>query len=170
MEEIYKVIEGFENYSVSNLGNVKNNKTGHIMKPYLDSGGYYQVCFSQQCKVTTIRIHRLVALAFIEHVENKKNVDHINNDKLNNCVNNLRWVNQKENGQNQQIGKNNASGSKGVSLHKGSNKWSAYINIDGIKIHLGLFVDKQDAINARIQKANEVFGIYTNKCEKIINV
>ncbi len=166
MEEIYKVIEGFENYSVSNLGNVKNNKLRRIMKQGIGNNGYYRVGITNNNRCALIRVHRLVALAFIENVENKQNVDHIDNNITNNSVNNLRWVNQKENIQNSSISKSNTSGSKGVSLHKGSNKWSAYIHIDGIKIHLGLFVDKQDAINARIQKANEAFGIYTNKCEK----
>ena len=109
-------------------------------------------------------------MTFIENTENKKIVDHINNDKLNNNLTNLRWVTNAENAQNAIVYANNTSGYKGVKFNKDRNKWVSQVNIDGIRIHLGYFTDKQDAINARVQKANEVFGIYTNKCEKIINV
>jgi hypothetical protein len=169
MEE-YRIIEGFENYSASDLGNVKNNKTERIMKPHLERCGYYRIVLRNDKKDYKLFVHPLVALAFIKNTENKKIVDHINNDKLNNNLTNLRWATNTENLQNATAYAKNTSGTKGVHFKKQSNKWQSRINIDGIKIHLGYFVDKQDAINARVQKANKVFGIYTNKCEKIINV
>ena len=170
MEEIYKVIEGFENYSVSNLGNVKNNTTNKILKPYPDSGGYYQVGLSKTNKKTCFLLHRLVGLQFLDSTDEKLEVDHIDNDRSNNKLINLRWATRSQNNYNRAIQKNNTSGTKGISFNKNKNKWEAYIRIDGIKITLGKFTDKQDAINARVQKANEICGIYTNKCEKIINV
>ncbi len=170
MEEIYKIIEGYDNYSVSNLGNVKINKSGRILKSGLNARGYYRIGLKNDKQRSFFYVHRLVALAFIENTENKTIVDHINNDKLNNNLTNLRWATNAENAQNAIVYANNTSGYKGVKFNKASNKWQSQINIDGIQIHLGLFTDKQDAINARVQKANEVFGIYTNKCEKIINV
>ena len=63
---------------------------------------------------------------------------------------------------------NNTSGVKGVCWSKASNKWMSRINIDGIAIHLGVFTDIEDAKQARILKANALFGVYTNSCEKII--
>jgi hypothetical protein len=51
-----------------------------------------------------------------------------------------------------------------------SQKWRAEITINGKKIHLGLFLNKDDAINIRIQRAKDEFGEYINKCELVINV
>ncbi len=170
MEEIYKVIEGFENYSVSNLGNVKNNTTDYIMKLDGVNNNYFKITLRNDKQVRKFFVHRLVALAFIDNFEDKPEVDHIDTDGKNNILSNLRWATKKQNGQNKKIANNNKSGTKGVHFDKPRNKWRSYINIDGIQIYLGYFVDKQDAINARVQRANEAFGIYTNKCEKIINV
>ena len=63
--------------------------------------------------------------------------------------------------------KNSTSGVKGVSFHTGNNKWCAYIRIYGILIHLGSYDNLEDAKQARIKRANESFGVFTNKCEKI---
>jgi hypothetical protein len=67
MEE-YKIIEGFENYSVSNFGNVKNNKTGRILKQALKRDGYYGVVLSKNGKVKDFKVHRLVALQYAQKV------------------------------------------------------------------------------------------------------
>ena len=83
-------------------------------------------------------------------------------------MSNLRWATTAENGQNQKLSKRNTSGSKGVSLNKNTQKWQAYIQIDGIPIHLGYFDNLEDAKQARIIKANEAFGVFVNKCEKLI--
>ena len=170
MAEIYKIIEGFENYSVSDHGNVKSNKSNKTLKPYLRNQYYAVKLYINNIDFKTIPVHRLVALSFIENIEDKKVVDHINNDKLNNTLINLRWATNTQNSQNSIIYTNNTSGSKGVTFSNALNKWASRLDINGIRVHLGYFTDKQDAINARIQKANEAFGIYTNKCEKIINV
>lgn len=107
MEEIWKDIVGYEGlYQVSNLGRVKRlynsyHKTEeHILKPSLSGGngkGEYQ-CI-QLCKnsKTSIKyIHRLVTLAFIPNPDNKYSVDHINQNKLDNNVSNLRWATRRE--------------------------------------------------------------------------
>ena len=49
-------------------------------------------------------------------------------------------------------------------------KWTAQICINGKRISLGSFINKEDAINIRIQRAKDAFGEYINKCELIINV
>ncbi len=166
MEEIYKDIEGFDKYEISNLGNVRNKKTGLILKPVISSNGYYTIGLWKNGKRTTKKIHRLIAEAFIPNPENKPKVDHIDNNKQNNNTVNLRWVTSKENNQNSQIYKNNKSGAKGVYYNKQANKWISQIQIDGIIIHIGSFKTLEEAKQARIQKANQVFGVYTNACEK----
>ena len=146
--EIYANIVGFSNYQVSSLGNVKNVITGRILKPGIRSG-YLFVVLTNDCDKSTKSIHRMVAVAFIENPENKRCVDHINRDKRNNHVNNLRYATSSENNQNASIGIRNTSGIIGVSFHKPSQKWRAQIDADGRRIHLGYFINKDDAIVAR---------------------
>ena len=166
--ETYKVIEGFETYSVSDLGNVKNNKTGRIKNVNANENGYIQVSVSKNKKKYKQMVHVFVASAFIENLENKSFVDHIDNCKTNNNITNLRWATSVQNCQNRGIRNDNSSGVVGVSWEKKVNKWRSRITIDGIHVHLGLYTNIEDAKQARIIKANEAFGVFTNSCEKII--
>ena len=163
MEEFRK-IEGFENYSVSNLGVVRNDKKGRILKQSNNDG--YKVL---RLNDILHRAHILVAKAFIPNPENKECVDHIDTNRANNNVSNLRWATPSENNYNASISKNNTSGIKGLSWHKKSNKWEVNITHKGKKYHLGLFSDKNEAIKVRQLKANQLFGDFTNKCERIVN-
>lgn len=108
MEEIWKPVNDnyFKDYyEVSNLGNVRRlNKTKppRILKPTL-SNGYLGVLLSHENYRERRNVHRLVALAFIEKIEGKDLVDHIDRDRTNNCVDNLRWVDKWENNKNTNI-------------------------------------------------------------------
>ena len=168
--EQYRIIKGFENYSVSNLGNIKNNKTDRILKPQINTHGYYQVCLCQDGKKFTKRIHKLVAEYFIANPFNKECVDHIDNNKLNNNIDNLRWASYQENSMNSKLNSNNTSKYKGICYSKLFNRWNAYITINGKMKNLGYFKNLEDAINARVEKAQELFGEYINSCEKEINI
>jgi hypothetical protein len=165
MEE-FKIIQGFENYSVSNLGNVKNNKTNIILKPYIRNG-YIAVKLNKNNKQYTKCIHRLVAIHFIPNPYNKLYVDHIDNNPQNNSINNLRWCTQQENQQNKKIKINNTSGFKGVHYCKSHNKWKAEIGHNYKNIRLGYFEKVEDAIIARYNKAKEIQGEFLNEIEKI---
>ena len=57
--------------------------------------------------------------------------------------------------------------SKEFTLIREPKKWHAQIKIDGISIHIGYFNDLEDAKIARVKRANEAFGVYTNACEKL---
>jgi len=89
VNEVWENIEDFENYVVSNLGRVKNKKTGRILKA-CNHAGYFVVGLSKT-KVKSMPIHRLVAKAFIPNPENKAHVNHIDKNPLNNNVINLEW-------------------------------------------------------------------------------
>ncbi len=166
MEE-FREIENFDNYEVSNFGNVRNKKTGRLLKKGIDSKGYYSVGIRQNLKTTTLNVHRLVAITFVDNPDDKPFVDHIDNDRTNNNVINLRWCTNKENLQNSKLSTANTSGHKGVCWQKQHSKWRAQIQIDGITIHLGYFENKEDAIRARVQRANEAFGNFVNACERL---
>lgn len=91
----WRKIEGKPNYSVSDDGKVRNDKTGKILRPYKGTAGYYQIMLGR--KTVPQYVHRLVAIAFIPNPEELPQVDHINGDKLDNRVKNLRWVSVSEN-------------------------------------------------------------------------
>ncbi len=170
MVETYKKIEGFENYSVSDHGHVRNDKLGRILKGNDNGHGYLRVGLKRNKTSHNKLVHKLIAEAFLLNPENKKCVDHIDNDKQNNNLINLRFATHSQNNQNRPITKNSTSGTKGVHWNKRALKWSAQININGKKIHLGYFINKDDAINIRIQRAKDEFEEYINKCELILNV
>ena len=91
--------EVYENYMVSNLGRIKSLKFGKekILKLIKNRGNYLFVNLCKDGKQKIYTVHRLVALAFIPKTDEKNCVDHIDGNRQNNNVNNLRWCSQKEN-------------------------------------------------------------------------
>ena len=95
--EIWKDIEGYAGlYQVSNLGRVKSLKVSkikseRIRKSYQQSSGYISIVLCKNGKVTNHKIHRLVANAFIDNPDNLPEINHKDEDKTNNCVDNLEW-------------------------------------------------------------------------------
>ena len=94
--EIWKDISEF-NYQVSDMGNVKNKKSGRILKMSIDKNGYKIFTLGLNGKQFNKKLHRVVAEMFIPNIENKPQVNHIDGDKSNNVVYNLEWVTNIEN-------------------------------------------------------------------------
>ena len=107
MQEIWKTIEEFPNYEVSNLGNVRSivhkdkwgrTKGGQTLKPQFDGRRcYLHVGLFKNGKVTIRNVHRLVAITFIDNPHGYSEVNHIDEDKTNNSVSNLEWCTHKYN-------------------------------------------------------------------------
>lgn len=101
--EIWKDIVGFEGiYQVSNLGRVKSlgndkNRKEKILKGSKDRVGYLFIRLNKEGKVKTFKVHRLVAQAFIPNTDNSLQVNHINEIKDDNRVENLEWCDCKYN-------------------------------------------------------------------------
>lgn len=98
MEE-WKLIDGHPEYMISNLGRVKSTKRKNdiILSTSKKNNGYLQVTLFTNDLGHYISIHRLVGLHFIPNPDNKPQIDHINNNKEDNRVENLRWVTSSEN-------------------------------------------------------------------------
>lgn len=112
MKEVWKDVPGFEGiYQVSNMGRVKtlakllNTWNGgrmspeKILMPKIQKSGYAHIGLWRNQKCKQVRVHRLVALLFCENdsQETKTQVNHINEDKLDNRAENLEWVTPKKN-------------------------------------------------------------------------
>ena len=164
-EEEFKRIDGYDNYFVSNFGNVKNSKTNRILKPGNDKKGYKQINLCKNGKAKMFTVHRLVGMAFLENPDNKQMIDHIDNNPANNNVKNLRWATSKDNCANQDKRINNKSGFKGVAFNKPTNKYQATIYINGKNKNLGLFETAEEASRAYDTKAKEIHKdfYYKNK-------
>ena len=157
-QEIYANIVGFPNYQVSTFGNVKNVKTGRILKAGLDGNGYLKVDLMNDGERSTKAVHKMVANAFLENPENKICVDHIDHNRTNNHISNLRYATHTENSQNASMKSSNTSGVVGVYFNKKNKKWRAQITVNGLQKHLGSFDDKNDAITARSNAEIQYFG------------
>ena len=166
MTEVYESIDEFENYEVSNFGNVRNVNTGLVLKKCVGNHGYYVINLMKDKKRIQKLVHQLVANKFVENKNNKPHIDHIDGDKLNNYVSNLRFATYQENQGNSKIPKNNTSGEKGVNFNKKYGKWEAYITVNKIKKNIGYYDTLAEASHERAKRANEVFGEFTHYCEK----
>ena len=102
MSEIWRDVVGYEGlYQISSLGRARSlpryHTRGKILKPVLTANGYLRVGFNKNGKCKKLLVHRLVAQAFIENPKNLPQVNHRNENKADNRVENLEWCNAKYN-------------------------------------------------------------------------
>lgn len=117
MKERWKIIDGHPNYEISSLGRVRNIKTNNLLVPYNDGSGYYRVKLDGK----NLRLHIIVAQAFIPNPENKPTVNHIHGNKRDNRASQLEWATYSE--QNFHVWR--------TGLRKGGKKRYAKINEGG---------------------------------------
>lgn len=96
-KENWKIVSCNNNYEVSDLGNIRNRKTKKIMRPAISNKGYYLVSLSNKGKQHTYTIHKLVMENFNRLPLSKEVINHIDHNKLNNKLDNLEYITQKEN-------------------------------------------------------------------------
>lgn len=161
-EEQWKVIEGYENYEVSNYGQIRNNRrNGTILKPNLMKTGYYRVDLYKEGIATHKHIHCLVCKAFVERTNNSNNiVDHINRVKTDNRAENLRWCNFSINNSNKDFSKitncRNTSGRKNICWYKNYNKWRVRIRVNNKDKSIGYFDDFDEAVR-KLEEAEQFY-------------
>ena len=165
--EQWKLISGYNNYLISNIGNVISLDKMKMLKPGLNRHGYQHIRLCKNGKSKTYLSHRLIAITFLCNPLNKSSVDHINNNKNDNRLCNLRFVTPIENAQNSSISKRSTTKVKGVFYHKAQNRFCTNITINGRRVHIGYFDTVKEAKEARMKKANELFGEFVNSCEKL---
>ena len=158
MTELFKDINGYDGlYQISNFGNVKSLHTinsskkdiSGIRKSQTHKNGYKFICLYKDSVGSQFRIHRLVADAFLTNEYNYAQVDHIDGDKNNNKVSNLRWcsLHQNMSFENRKTQKN-YSKFVGVSFDKNINKFKATIKKNGVSKFLGYYSDENEASKA----------------------
>jgi hypothetical protein len=99
-EEIWRIIPGYSKYEISSFGKVRHKEYKNIREPYIHNQ-YLKVSLSNDdCKQVPCRLHRLLALAFLPNPENYPVIDHINGNKLDNSLSNLRWCSYSTNSKN----------------------------------------------------------------------
>ncbi len=161
--EQWRLISGYDIYEVSSHGRVRNNTNGRMLKLHTNNDGYRYVGLYKQKKTSSRRVHRLVAFAFLDKNNEHTEVDHIDHNKINNMVDNLRWTTKSENQRNRSIQNNSSSGTTGVNFHKSDNSWCARWNDNNMKrqskkFSVNKYGDekaKQLAINYRKERAQE---------------
>jgi hypothetical protein len=146
MEE-WKQIKGFSNYSISNLGNIRNNKKGNLLKPSIDGKGYYVVrLYIDNKNAMTNKLHRLLGIHFLPNPNDYLEIDHIDRNKLNNSLDNLRWCNRTINLRNRGILGFSSNKYKNITWSKRDNVFRVGITINNKQKYLGSYKTEEEAV------------------------
>lgn len=164
MEEVWKNIPCFENYEVSNLGNVRHGSKE--IKGCLDTYGYRQVNLYKNTTRYTRKVYRLVLEAFNPNSDNKPQIDHINRIRTDDRLENLRWVTASENCRNKY---GYSEDMHGISWSKKNSKYVVKFVKDNKEVYFGSCSTIEDAKALRDkslvsetfipQKKREMYGI-----------
>lgn len=148
--EIWKRIEGFSNYQISNYGLIRNIMTDRILKPNTHKTGSLRIRLSQNNRRYTFLINRLVYKTFIGCLQVGLDIDHRDNDRSNNYYKNLQQITHRMNCSKDKW-RNVNKDSKFVGVRKSGSKlnpWRAQIRINGKLKHLGSYASEKEAHKA----------------------
>ena len=159
---IWKKIDDYD-YSINENGDVRNDKTGRILKVIINTRGYLTVGLYKNGVPKIKKIHRLLARYFLPDFSEDLVVDHINRVKTDNSLENLRMVTFQQNSCNQTKRKNGSSIYKGVFFNKGNGKWRCQIRINDKIKQIGYFNTELEAGKAYNQYINDNNLIYHPK-------
>lgn len=143
--EIYTRIRDYPNYAVSNFGNVLNIRRQLFLRQYQNGKGYNTVGLCKNGKEKKYHIHRLIAEHFIPNPDNLPVIDHIDGNRTNNEISNLRWATHQTNSQNRKKAKNTSSEFKGIGFDKKYNKWVSRISINYKTNFIGIYSTEIEA-------------------------
>lgn len=166
--EIWKEVPGLEDrYLISNFGNIKNIRRNKFLNPGLGAGGYPRVDLTTgKGTHKNFRVHTLVAMAFLgyEQHNGELTIDHIDFDKTNNHVDNLRLITLRDNSLRNSL-KNPTKSSKYLGVHycKQKNKYVARIIKERKKYYLGSFNKEIDAAKAYQEMELKLYGKITQQ-------
>lgn len=167
MEE-FRNVHGYEGlYEISNTGIVRSVERkvetskgiriykSKILNPGIQKSGYLYVTLSKEGKSRTFRVHRLVAEAFIPNPNNLSDVDHIDENKNNNSVENLRWLSHKENSSRSNTGKtkDNSLGKNPKAKKVYDNKGNEYSCLKELSNLLNI---NYSTLKSRFRKSNKL--------------
>lgn len=156
--EEFKDIPGYEGlYQVSDLGRVKSLKRNYMLQINKSGCGYLMVGLYILSVKKSLKVHQLIAMAFLNHRPNGTNVfsvDHIDNIKINNRLINIQVISHRQNMSKDR--KNKTSKYTGVSWDKVNNKWVASIGLNKKYIKLGRFKNELDAKKAYDEKLKSI--------------
>lgn len=157
VEEVWKPVVGFEDfYEVSDTGRVFSLRQGKVMACTLSDQGYPRVtlCSPGEKRVNT-NVHKLVGQAF--DIEGSgTEIDHINRDRSDNRVCNLRWCSRHENQTNMSNNNPNQSGHNHITWHKQRGKWQVSIRLRGENYYGGLASTVEEALIMRTKLLKEL--------------
>jgi len=155
LSETWTDIPGYEGrYKVTSTGKLGSFiREPRFMKPNIGTSGYYKTTLRKGGKETYKYIHYLIALTFIPNPDNLPCVDHINRDKLDNRVENLRWVSYSQNSRNHGLYSTNTSGYNGIHFRQNRMRkpWRVLLYRGSAK-H---FATKEEAIEYRLSLINK---------------
>lgn len=159
--EIWKDIPEYEGiYLASNNGRIKSikSKNEKILKGSTDNRGYRIVSLWKDGKCSWFQVHKLIVITFLEYKElsYKIVIDHINNKKNDNRLENLQIISQRENASKDKDKNKTSSKYIGVYFIKKEKKWKVQIHINGKRKYLGRYKCEHDAGNAYKSELNKI--------------
>ena len=160
----YAIFEDYYDYIIFSTGKVYSLKQNRFLKSSLNTYGYFVIDLTKNKKSKLFFLHRMLGICFLENPHNFTTIDHIDRDRQNNKISNLRWASRNLQNINQNINKNNKTGFKGVYFDKIKNYYIASWYVDNKHFTKSFSVNKygdkakQLAINFRAEMVKKHYN------------